>query len=163
MLDLKNRKFLNTASSEWDWNVDDARSFSKQLIDTMIANQGIGLAANQVGVDRRVFAIGSEHMGYFKEPKAVFNPKILYVSEQQSLYKEGCLSFPDLWIDVKRPETLSVEYFDYNGDRQQADLAGLDARCFQHEYDHLDGVCFIDRVSKLKLQLAMKRMRKSKK
>jgi len=163
MLDLNNRKFLNTESVDWNWNRDDAELFSDDLIDTMIANRGIGLAANQVGMDRRVFAIGSAHMDYFREPTAVFNPRIINSSEQQSLYREGCLSFPDLWIDVKRPETISVEYFDSKGCRQQAELKDLDARCFQHEYDHLDGVCFIDKVSKLKLQLAMKRMRKSKK
>lgn len=163
MLDLNNRKFLNTHSTEWDWHRDDAELFSKELIDTMIANRGIGLAANQVGIDRRVFAIGSEQMDYFREPTVVFNPRIINSGEQQSLYKEGCLSFPDLWIDIKRPKTISVEYFDRKGDRQQTELNDLDARCFQHEYDHLDGVCFIDKVSKLKLQLAMKRMRKSKK
>jgi len=163
MLSLDNKKFLNTLSSDWNFNEDDSQQVMTDLIDIMIANKGIGLAANQVGLNKRIFVIGSEHMKYFKDPTVIFNPKILSFSENFSSYKEGCLSFPDLWIDIKRPEKISVEYFDFLGDKKFAELEDLDARCFQHEYDHLDGVCFVDKVSNLKLQLAIKKMRKSKK
>jgi peptide deformylase len=163
MLSLDNKTFLNTVSTDWNFDENDSQKIAKDLIDIMIVNKGIGLAANQVGLDKRILAIGSEHMKFFKDPTVIFNPKILSVNETSSLYKEGCLSFPDLWIDIKRPEKISVEYYDYQGNKQFADLEDLDARCFQHEYDHLDGICFIDKVSKLKLQLAIKKMRKNKK
>jgi peptide deformylase len=161
MFNLSNKKFLNTVSTDWDF-IDDPQEITKILIDNMINNNGIGLAANQIGMDKRIFVIGSENMEYFKIPTAIFNPKILSFSQDTALHKEGCLSFPDLWIEIKRPKKISVEYFDCQGNKNLIDLDGLDARCFQHEYDHLDGVCFVDRVSKLKLQLAMKKIRKKK-
>jgi len=163
MLNLNNRKFLNTKSSDWNFEHTDSKQIMEELINIMISKNGIGLAANQVGLDKRLFAIGSSNMQHFTVPTVVFNPTILSTSENSRLYKEGCLSFPDLWIEVKRPEKITVEYFDFLGNKKFAELENLDARCFQHEYDHLDGVCFIDKVSQLKLQLAMKKMRKNKK
>jgi peptide deformylase len=163
MLNLNNRKFLNTKSSDWNFEQTDSKQIMEELINIMISKNGIGLAANQVGLDKRLFAIGSSNMQYFTVPTVVFNPTILSTSENSRLYKEGCLSFPDLWIEVKRPEKITVEYFDFLGNKKFVELENLDARCFQHEYDHLDGVCFIDKVSQLKLQLAMKKMRKNKK
>lgn len=162
MLDLSQRQFLNVPGRDWNFSLDDAEKFSKELIDVMIRNRGIGLAANQVGSDLRVFAIGFKDMEFFNIPTVVFNPKINDFSVETELYKEGCLSFPDLWMEVSRPKQISVEYFNYKGNKINCDLKGLDARCFQHEYDHLNGICFVDKVSKLKLQLAMKKMRKNK-
>ena len=162
MLDLNQRQFLNVLSSDWDFSLHDAEQFSTELIEVMTNNKGIGLAANQVGLDLRSFAIGSGDMDYFKIPTVVFNPNIIAIGKETELYKEGCLSFPDLWIEVKRPKQISVEYFDSKGLKKNCELTGLDARCFQHEHDHLNGVCFVDKVSKLKLQLAMKKMRKYK-
>jgi peptide deformylase len=163
MLNLNNRKFLNTKSTNWNFEQTDSKQIMEELINIMISKNGIGLAANQVGLDKRLFAIGSSNMRHFTVPTVVFNPTILSTSENSSLYKEGCLSFPDLWIEVKRPEKISVAYHDYQGTRHFVELGELDSRCFQHEYDHLDGVCFVDKVSQLKLQLAMKKMRKNKK
>jgi len=162
MLDLNLRQFLNVSSTDWDFTKDDPSLVQNQLLEIMEAKNGIGLAANQVGLNKRAFAIGSEHMSYFRVPEVVFNPKIIYSSDETVLYREGCLSFPDLWIEVKRPKEISVEYFNHKGEINRAELDGLDSRCFQHEYDHLDGICFVDKVSKIKLQLAMKKMRKAK-
>jgi peptide deformylase len=92
----------------------------------------------------------------------VFNPKILKVSEDVILEKEGCLSYPDLWLNIKRPKKILVEYQNSNGDTIEAEMDGLVARCFQHEYDHLLGICFVDKVSQMKLNLAMKKIRKMK-
>lgn len=161
MIDLKNREFLHTLSVDWDFCSDNSKETGEYLIDLMIKNNGIGLAANQVGLNKRIFAIGSTHMDYFKHPTVVFNPKIISVSDEKSIYKEGCLSFPGIWLSIKRPLHVLVEYFDYKKDLKRVHLKGLDAVCFQHEYDHLDGICFVDKVSKLKLQLAMRKLRKN--
>ncbi len=152
---------LQQASEAWNFSTDgNAEELEKQMCHFMLANNGIGLAANQIGITKRVFVIGSKSIPGFPEPFAVFNPKILSVSDDQDLFKEGCLSFPGLWLNVKRPKKIQVEYQNSRGDVIEAEMDGLIARCFQHEFDHLDGVCFIDIVSPMKLQLAMKKLRK---
>jgi peptide deformylase len=93
---------------------------------------------------------------------AVFNPKILEVSKDTELFKEGCLSYPDLWLTIKRPTAIIAEYQNSQGEVITAEMDGLIARCFQHEFDHLKGICFVDRVSQMKLQLAMKKLNKRK-
>jgi peptide deformylase len=154
---------LTQVSTPWIFGVDsDAAELEKVMCEFMTKNHGIGLAANQIGLTKRVFAIGSHNIDGFPAPFAVFNPKILNVSEEEATYKEGCLSYPDLWLNLKRPAVIEVEYQDSLGNTHQAAMSGLIARCFQHELDHLDGVCFVDKVSSLKLQLAMKKLRKKK-
>ena len=161
MLDLENRSALNVISESWNFEVDkDSDLLEKNLIDCMIKNNGIGLAANQVGITKRVFAIGAYNHPEMEDPIAIFNPEILEFSDEMSNYKEGCLSFPGLWINVKRPEKITVRFQDSKGNYVTKTLTGLMSRCFQHEYDHLNGVCFVDKVSKLKLQLAIKKTRK---
>jgi peptide deformylase len=155
---------LTRPSVEWNFETDkDAELLEQALIDFMIENRGIGLAANQVGLDKRVFVIGSNNILGFPKPFAVFNPKIIEVSQEQCLDKEGCLSFPDLWLTVKRPEWIIAQYQDSTGNLHEVKMDGYIARCFQHEYDHLDGICFVDKVSQMKLQLAMKKLRKTNK
>lgn len=154
---------LVQSSTAWDFNTDgDALELESKMIQFMIDNRGIGLAANQIGITKRVFVIGSYNIEGFPEPFAVFNPKILSESKEQSLDQEGCLSYPGLWLSVKRPEKIIAEYQTSKGDTVTAEMDGLIARCFQHELDHLNGVCFVDKVSSLKLQLAMKKLRKNK-
>jgi peptide deformylase len=97
-----------------------------------------------------------------KEPFAMFNPRIISTGSEFQSGSEGCLSFPELWIDVKRPATITVEYFDKLGIQCILTLTGLDARCFLHELDHLNGVCFTDIVSPLKLAMAKKKQQKRK-
>ena len=150
-------------SSEWNFDEDtDADLLESSMIDFMIKNKGIGLAANQIGLTKRVFVMGSYSIEGFPEPFAVFNPRILNFSAEEELEKEGCLSYPGLWLSVKRPKTIIAEYQTSKGDLITCEMSGLIARCFQHELEHLNGVCFVDKVSKLKLQLAMKKLRKNK-
>lgn len=154
---------LVEVSTPWVFGQDgDAELLEQSMIEFMTANFGIGLAANQIGLAKRVFVIGSKNIERFPEPFAVFNPKILEVSEETILDKEGCLSYPGLWLSIKRPAVIKVEFQDSKGNTHEAALSGLIARCFQHELEHLDGICFVDKVSPLKLQLAMKKLRKKK-
>lgn len=154
---------LTTPSSKFDFAIDgDAKELENQMIEFMTTNKGIGLAANQIGLCKRVFVMGSDNIEGFPRPFAVFNPNILEYSTETELAQEGCLSYPDLWLTVKRPKSIIAEYQNSNGDTITAEMTGLISRCFQHEYDHLDGVCFVDKVSQLKLNLAMKKLRKKK-
>jgi len=158
--DLNNRSKLNVESTPWNFNSDgDAEVLEKNMIEMMNQHHGIGLAANQIGIDKRVFVMGSDHPD-FPDPFGVFNPRIINISDETTLGEEGCLSFPAVWLKVKRPESIDVEYQDSKGNTHYKSFSGYIARCFLHEYDHLNGVCFVDRVSPLKLQLAMKKMRK---
>lgn len=154
---------LITVSDPWDFSADNnAEELEKDMCEFMVANNGIGLAANQIGLTKRVFVMGSEYVEDLPKPFAIFNPKILETSKEEILYKEGCLSYPDLWLSIKRPSTIKVEYQKSNGQTCIEELSGIAARCFQHELDHLDGICFVDKVSQMKLQLAMKKLRKNK-
>ncbi len=154
---------LTQISTPWVFGQDaDAELLEKTMCDFMIQEGGIGLAANQIGIAKRVFVMGSSRIEGFPTPFALFNPEILEASEEQVLEKEGCLSYPDLWLAVKRPAVIKVKYQNSKGDIIEAGMSGLIARCFQHELDHLNGVCFIDKVSQMKLQLAMKKLKKRK-
>ena len=154
---------LVQVSTPWEFGVDgDAEALEKAMCDFMVSNHGIGLAANQIGIAKRVFVMGSKNISGFPEPFALFNPKITQVSQEQELMKEGCLSYPDLWLSIKRPAVIEVEYQDSKGNTHEVAMSGLIARCFQHELDHLNGVCFVDIVSPMKLQLALNKLRKKK-
>jgi peptide deformylase len=96
------------------------------------------------------------------EPYAIFNPKVVDVSDKEISMKEGCLSYPDLFLTVKRPSWIVAQYQDSEGNLKEIKADGYLAKCFQHEFDHLDGICFVDRVSQMKLQLAMKKLRKQR-
>jgi peptide deformylase len=155
---------LIQSGKDWNFSEDgDAKELEQKMIKFMLMNNGIGLAANQIGLTKRVFVIGSNNMLDFPKPFAVFNPRIIESSKETSVDKEGCLSYPGLWLTVKRPKMIRTEYQDSSGNTVIADIDGYVARCFQHELDHLNGVCFIDKVSPLKLQLAMKKLRKQNK
>jgi peptide deformylase len=150
-------------STNWDFTVDgDAEQLEKDMIEFMLANRGIGLAANQIGLTKRVFVMGSNTIPNFPTPFAVFNPVIKEASIESVLDQEGCLSYPDLFLTVKRPRWIVAEYQDSKGTIKEIRIDGYLSKCFQHEFDHLNGVCFVDRVSQMKLNLAMKRIRKNK-
>jgi peptide deformylase len=150
-------------STPWDFSVDkDAEELEKAMIEFMITNKGIGLAANQIGIAKRVFVMGSNNIEGFPLPFAVFNPVIKEASTELVLDEEGCLSYPGLYLRLKRPSWIIAEYQDSSGDTKEIKADGYLAKCFQHEYDHLNGVCFVDRVSQMKLNLAMKKIRKNK-
>ena len=126
----------------------------------MWEHNGIGLAANQVGVEARVFAIMTRNLEGVTEPFAVFNPKIIAVSDESEQGEEGCLSFPGLFFHVSRPFNVVAEFFDRDNNKCIIRFDGIDARCFLHELDHLNGVCYTSKISKLKLDLAVKKQRK---
>jgi peptide deformylase len=153
---------LNNQLPEFNWDdpVMDPALLEEQLVKLMWEHNGIGLAANQAGIETRVFAIMTRNLSGVTEPFAVFNPKILAVSDEQESGEEGCLSFPGLFFQVKRPYHLVAEFFDRDKNLCIIRFDGVDARCFQHEYDHLNGVCFTSKISKLKLDLAVKKQRK---
>ena len=154
---------LTQVSTDWDFaNDSDAQQLEQDMIDFMIANKGIGLAANQIGLAKRVFVMGSNNIENFPAPFAVFNPRIIEARAELVLDKEGCLSYPDLFLTVKRPSWIVAQYQDSEGNLKEIKADGYLAKCFQHEFDHLDGICFVDRVSQMKLQLAMKKLRKQR-
>lgn len=154
---------LTQVSTNWDFAADgDAKQLENDMIEFMLSNKGIGLAANQIGIAKRVFVMGSNNIEGFPIPFAVFNPIIKEASSELVLDDEGCLSYPGLFLKVKRPSWIIAEYQDSEGNTKEIRADGYLAKCFQHEYDHLNGVCFVDRVSQMKLNLAMKKIRKNK-
>jgi len=154
---------LAETSTPWIFDKDlDPDMLEREMCSFMIDSKGIGLAANQIGITKRVFTMGSYRTPGFPEPFALFNPKILESSQEQVLDQEGCLSYPGLYLYIKRPAWIIAEYQNSKGDIIEAKFDGYLSKCFQHELDHLDGVCFVDKVSKMKLNLAMKKLRKIK-
>jgi peptide deformylase len=150
-------------STPWEFATDgDAEQLEKDMCDFMIAAGGIGLAANQIGLAKRVFVMGSNNIPGFPAPFALFNPRIIKASSETVLDQEGCLSYPGLFLMVKRPTWVVAEYQDSQSNTKEIKIDGYLAKCFQHELDHLDGVCFVDKVSQMKLNLAMKKLRKVK-
>lgn len=147
---------LQQKTIPWDFNQHiNANVIEREMLETMKASNGIGLAANQVGLDRSVFVMrlkDGREIGFF-------NPAILYAEGEQT-GEEGCLSFPNLFLTVKRYEKLTAMYLDNTGKRCIIELEGIDARCFQHELDHLNGICFTDGMSKFKLDRALQKQRK---
>lgn len=162
-LNLDNKNSLKLLSSKWDFDSDgDAELLSKNMIDLMLSSNGIGLAANQVNLSKRLFVMGHENHSDFPKPFAIFNPEIISVSDDQDLNVEGCLSFPGIYLKIKRPNWIIAKYFDYKGVERELKLSGYAATCFQHEYDHINGICFVDKVSQMKLNLAIKKLRKQR-
>lgn len=131
------------------------------LIETMEHYNGIGLSANQCGVMERVFVMYSDVKK--REIIACFNPKIVTESDEEIFMNEGCLTYPGLWLKVKRPDGIEVTYEDENGEKQERAMFGLEGRIFQHEYDHMIGTNFTQKVSKLRLDMARKRQKKQAK
>ena len=136
----------------------DREKVESQLIDSMKHYQGIGLSANQVGIMERVFVMYSDVKR--GEIISCFNPKIITQSDTEVVIDEGCLSYPGLWLKVKRPDGIEVEYEDKNGELQSKAMFGLECRIFLHEYDHMEGTDFTKKVSKIKLDRAKKRQSK---
>lgn len=161
---------------------DDLRTLVADMFDTMYDAPGIGLAAIQVGVPLRVLVIdlqpedenaepehchdhgcGHSHRPSIREPRVFINPEILDPSEDQTIYQEGCLSVPEIYADVKRPSRIRARWQDLDGQTHEEALDGLLATCLQHEMDHLEGILFIDHLSRLKRQMALKKLDKLRK
>ena len=149
--------------------VDDAaRKLVADMFETMYDARGIGLAAIQVGVPSRVLVIDlqereDEEGRPVREPRAYLNPEVLEVSDELNSYSEGCLSIPDQYADVERPARARVRWLDEQGDAHEEWLDGLLATCMQHEIDHLNGVLFIDHISRLKRDMVLKKLAKQRK
>ena len=137
----------------------DRKKLAKKLIENMLHHKGVGLSANQIGIWERVFCM----MRNEEEIIVCFNPRIIKSYKKEIEMEEGCLSYPGIWLKVRRPEGIEVTYEDAKGELQEKAMFGLEARIFQHEYDHMEGTDFTKRVSKLKLDLAKKRLRKVQK
>ena len=138
------------------------RRFMDDMVETMYAANGIGLAAIQIGVPKRLAVIDLDPKGPNSKVIYLVNPRIIRVSDELSTYHEGCLSVPEIWDDVKRPARLTVEYQDENGATQTVDADGLFATCIQHEIDHINGLLFIDHLSRLKRGIALRKSAKLK-
>lgn len=140
---------------------DEIRSLMDDMLATMYDAPGIGLAAIQIGVPKRVIVMDLAQQGEDPNPKYFVNPEILDPAETTVPYQEGCLSVPDIFDDVERPETCRVTYLDYDGNRVTEDCEGLYAVCIQHEMDHLEGIVFLDHLSRLKRDRAIKKVMKA--
>ncbi len=138
------------------------KKFMADMLDTMYDANGIGLAAIQVGVPKRVAVIDLDPGGPSSKPVYLVNPRIVEASGEATLYHEGCLSVPEIWDDVTRPGRVTVEYTDEKGRLQTVTADGLLATCLQHEIDHINGLLFIDHLSKLKRSMALRKSAKMK-
>ena len=146
-------KVLRTPPQKFDFETrTDAEEIEKALSDAMANFGGIGLSANQVGLDARVFVMKSQDQGVV----AFFNPEITKLSQETDLMKEGCLSFPDMYLMIKRAKMIELKYQNALGEDKVVTLEGLASRCVQHEVDHLNGIIFLQRASRLKLDRALK-------
>ena len=139
----------------------DREKLQEDLIETMKNFKGLGLSANQCGIMERVFVMYSDFEK--REAIACFNPKILDYSKEEVMMEEGCLSYPGLWLKVKRAHNILVEFEDVKGEKRAIPLRDVAARVFQHEMDHMEGTDFTKKVSKLRLDMAKKRMLKQRK
>ncbi|MCB1446144.1 MAG: peptide deformylase [Rhizobiaceae bacterium] len=144
--------------------VDDAvRALSTDMLETMYDAPGIGLAAIQVGIPKRMLVIDLSKEDEDRKPQVFINPEILQSSDERSTYEEGCLSIPDYYAEVERPARVTVKFVGIDGKEQLLDAEGLLATCLQHEIDHLNGVLFIDHISRLKREMVIRRFTKASK
>ena len=154
---------LRQRMPEFDFNnpVMDPVELEKDMIATMLQHKGIGLAANQVGIETRVFV-----MGHSLDPEAAqafFNPVIMANTEDITDMVEGCLSFPGIYVNIKRPTKIKARWQNSQGEFEEGEFDGYNCKCFLHEYDHLEGIVFQDRVSTLKWAMAVKKTKQKRK
>ena len=144
--------------------VDDAtRRLMDDMLETMYQAPGVGLAAPQVGVLRRIIVLDAANKDEPRQPYAMVNPELVRVSDQDLRSEEGCLSLPDHYADVVRPAGIRVRYLDHEGEIRELDAEGLLATCIQHEMDHLEGILFVDHLSALKRNMILRKLTKAKK
>lgn len=142
---------------------DTVRTLADDMLETMYAAPGIGLAAIQIAVPLRVVTIDLARKDEVKQPIVLVNPEIVWVSDERSAYEEGCLSIPEYYEELERPERCTVRYRDLAGETIERTCAGLLATCIQHEVDHLNGILFIDHLSRLKRERVIKKFAKAAK
>ena len=155
-------KLLRQVSKAVDKVGNEERMLMDDMLDTMYAAPGIGLAAIQIGVPKRIIVMDISRDENKKEPRYFVNPVIKNKNKDKVKYEEGCLSVPDQFAEIERPNACEVEYLDYHGKKQLLKADGLLATCIQHEIDHLEGILFIDYLSKLKKTMIIKKLSKIK-
>lgn len=158
---------LRTISTPVEAVDDEVRALIDDMFDTMYASRGIGLAAIQIGVAKRILVIDLQEEGEdgkpVREPRVFINPEIVETTEDSNIYNEGCLSVPDQYAEVERPASCRVRWLDRDGMQHEELLEGLLATCIQHEMDHLEGIIFIDHLSRLKREMVLKKLAKQRK
>ena len=132
----------------------DPKQLEQEMLETMYAHDGIGLSANQVGIRARMFVMG--HKQNPENGQAFFNPMIIATTENINDLEEGCLSFPGIYVNIKRPKAIKARWQNSSGEWEESEFDGYNCKCFLHEFDHLEGIVFQDRVSTLKWALAVK-------
>ena len=142
---------------------DDVRALMDDMLESMHVANGIGLAAPQVGDSRRVIVVDISRAEEEPDPIRMANPELLWVSDEEGNHEEGCLSLPEQFAEVERPESIRVRYLDRSGEEQELDATGMLATCIQHEMDHLDGILFVDHISSLKRKMILRKLSKAKK
>ena len=140
----------------------EERQLMDDMLETMYAANGIGLAAIQIGIPKRIIVMDISKEQNKRDPRYFVNPIITNKDKLKSTYEEGCLSVPDQFAEIDRPKNCDVEYLDYNGEKKLLKAEGLLATCIQHEMDHLEGILFIDYLSKLKKSMIIKKLSKNK-
>ena len=155
-------KILRQVSQKVETVGKEERDLMDDMLDTMYSANGIGLAAIQVGVPKRIIVMDISKDENKKEPMYFVNPIIKNKNPIKSTYEEGCLSVPNQFAEIDRPSKCEIEYLDYNGEKRILKAEGLLATCIQHEMDHLEGILFIDYLSKLKKSMIIKKLSKSK-
>ena len=159
---IEPNKILRQVSKTVQKVGDEERELMNDMLDTMYDAPGIGLAAIQIGVPKRIIVMDISRDESKKEPRYFVNPIIKNKKKEKVKYEEGCLSVPDQFAEIERPRACEVEYLDYNGKKQLLKADGLLATCIQHEIDHLEGILFIDYLSKLKKTMIIKKLSKIK-
>ena len=155
-------KSLREISKLVDHIGENERKLMDDMLETMYGAKGIGLAAIQIGVPKRIIVLDISRNDNEKNPMYFVNPIIINKGKEQSTYEEGCLSVPNQFAEIDRPNKCEVEYLDYNGEKKLLKAEGLLATCIQHEIDHLEGILFIDYLSKLKKSMILKKLSKQK-
>ena len=159
---IEPNKLLRQISESVEKVGQEEKILMDDMLDTMYEAPGIGLAAIQIGIPKRIIVMDISRDENKKEPRYFVNPVIKNKNEEKVKYEEGCLSVPDQFAEIERPNRCEVEYLDYNGKKQILKADGLLATCIQHEMDHLEGILFIDYLSKLKKSMIIKKLSKIK-
>jgi|TARA_B110000046_G_scaffold130966_1_gene137439 peptide deformylase len=155
-------KLLRQVSKSVEKVGDEERALMDDMLDTMYDAPGIGLAAVQIGVPKRIIVMDISRDENKKEPRYFVNPVIKNKNDEKAKYEEGCLSVPNQFAEIERPNECEIEYLDYDGKKKLLKADGLLATCIQHEMDHLEGILFIDYLSKLKKSIIIKKLSKAK-
>ena len=155
-------KILRQVSNPVDHVGEEEQKLMDDMLDTMYAAPGIGLAAIQIGIPKRIIVMDISREKENKNPLHFVNPEIAWKTDEEIIYEEGCLSVPNQFAEINRPKECHVKYLDYYGEPQLLKAQGLLATCIQHEIDHLEGILFIDYLSKLKKTMIIKKLSKQK-